>query len=81
MDIGAKTLILVSRSGKTPAGDEKLQQMFQAVSGKPKKPLGTGRWKTSAIGSAYFIVSSLGGRTSKSHDKGPVLAVIQLLEL
>ncbi|CAJ1329086.1 unnamed protein product, partial [Effrenium voratum] len=30
VDIGAKTLILVSRSGKTPAGDEKLQQMFQA---------------------------------------------------
>ncbi|CAJ1440834.1 unnamed protein product, partial [Effrenium voratum] len=32
VDIGAKTLILVSRSGKTPAGDEKLQQMFQALS-------------------------------------------------
>lgn len=31
--MGAQQLILVSRSGRTPAGDEKLQGMFDALSG------------------------------------------------
>lgn len=30
--MGAEHLILVSRSGRTPAGDEKLQGMFDALS-------------------------------------------------
>ena len=30
--MGAQQLVLVSRSGKTPAGDEQLQAMFQALS-------------------------------------------------
>ena len=31
--MGAQQLILVSRSGRSPAGDEKLQGMFDALSG------------------------------------------------
>lgn len=33
VDMGAQQLILVSKSGRTPAGDEKLQGMFDALSG------------------------------------------------